>query len=447
MTKIAACIPTAEGRETLLEPCLKALERWPQVTAYVGQAGFFTENMNSTLEAAYRGGIPDFVWMLNDDTLPLEGCLERSLEFFEQFPACGAVGHRNMDYEDHSKTNYAGPPPETFYPPKGWMPQSLNDARVVPWYAFSSFMIRGEVVAAIGLLNKWFEHTRSDCEYCIRMRAAGWDICYLPTAEVAHKWHTPPKVQGKLSEVAIRDDEKFHAYLQGLVGHHIAQIGARPRTERIGELTALAERYGTDKGYVADRLGRIGHHYTPTYERLLGPRRLEVQQVLEIGVERGASLQMWADYFPNAVIWGIDNDPTCLNENANGRIRMRLINQAETDELTGFASISGPFDLIVDDGSHIDRHQQVSLAALFPVYLKPGGFYAIEDIGELQRRADPRYEASDPSTLEMLKRWLAGGEIESQHMDQATRRYIAANIADLTSNEDNTLCILEKVSV
>src|SRR5690606_32935288 len=39
----------------------------------------------------------------------------------------------------------------------------------------------------------------------------------------------------------------------------------------------------------------------------------------------------------------------------------------------------GPFDLVIDDGSHKNAHMLKSLEMIFP-HLKPGGLYVVEDI-------------------------------------------------------------------
>ena len=39
----------------------------------------------------------------------------------------------------------------------------------------------------------------------------------------------------------------------------------------------------------------------------------------------------------------------------------------------------GPFDVIIDDGSHVPSHQKLTFQTLWP-HLRPGGLYAVEDI-------------------------------------------------------------------
>src|ERR1700754_3628667 len=75
--------------------------------------------------------------------------------------------------------------------------------------------------------------------------------------------------------------------------------------EEIDPLTRLAIRHGTDKWGA--------HFYTPVYHQLFAHLRDKPVRLLEIGIGGyqfaklgGASLAMWADYFPSGRILGID---------------------------------------------------------------------------------------------------------------------------------------------
>jgi len=53
-------------------------------------------------------------------------------------------------------------------------------------------------------------------------------------------------------------------------------------------------------------------HYFNIYERHFSKFRNKEIVVLEIGVDRGGSLQMWKDYFGDkAKIYGVDINPNC----------------------------------------------------------------------------------------------------------------------------------------
>lgn len=137
-------------------------------------------------------------------------------------------------------------------------------------------------------------------------------------------------------------------------------------------LDDLAELYATDKGPTT-------HHYTRVYEQLLQQYRGDSVRLLEIGVLMGASLRMWRDYFPNGYIVGMDNDLKIPEER---RINLFYGDQGRAVELIDLGKKHGPFDIIIDDGSHQHAHQMISFYTLFPEYLNPGGLYFIEDVHE-----------------------------------------------------------------
>lgn len=152
------------------------------------------------------------------------------------------------------------------------------------------------------------------------------------------------------------------------------------------DLCDLAFRYGSDK------CPAIKHHYTEYYDRMFGHRRDQVRTVVEIGIGspqamnfypgyvRGASLYMWQDYFPNAMIYGADIDASLLfNE---GRIRTFQCDQTNRADLARLIEETGDrVDLFIDDGSHIPEDQLHTCLTVVPL-LKPGGWYVIEDVGK-----------------------------------------------------------------
>ena len=156
------------------------------------------------------------------------------------------------------------------------------------------------------------------------------------------------------------------------------------------KLSVLAEKYGCDK------TPSIFHSYTPFYDELL--RNRDVKRVLEIGIgtvstmchltdyKPGASLRMWAEYFPKAYIYGLDIDHAVLINEIGGRIHSLVCDQsAEKSLLLTAELLGGNFDLILDDGSHIVEHQALTANTFIPKLLAPNGVYIIEDIFERSR--------------------------------------------------------------
>lgn len=142
---------------------------------------------------------------------------------------------------------------------------------------------------------------------------------------------------------------------------------------------------------VQNRIGQLwqgikdGHkwlNYFEAYEKCFGEYVGKACRVLEIGVNKGASLELWKRYFGDAAcLVGVDIVPECAEyEDASRNIHVRIGSQADPEFLQKVAAEFGPFDIIIDDGSHMASHQIASFNALFMSALKNGGVYLIEDI-------------------------------------------------------------------
>lgn len=148
-------------------------------------------------------------------------------------------------------------------------------------------------------------------------------------------------------------------------------------------LCELADKHQTDKGGRSTTYGGVPgdtcHNYTPAYHAMFGDRRESVRRVLEVGVNAGSSLRMWEEYFPNAKIVGLDIRREVLF--TAGRVECHYADQSSRQSLLAAVAAAGggPFDLIIDDGSHEDAHQIVTAETLMPL-LATGGAFVIEDI-------------------------------------------------------------------
>jgi len=106
--------------------------------------------------------------------------------------------------------------------------------------------------------------------------------------------------------------------------------------------------------------------------------------LLEIGVggyedpySGGESLRMWKKFFPFGKIFSLDiYDKSSLQEN---RIQIFKGSQVDKDFLEKVTAEIGEINVIIDDGSHINKHVIETFKLLFPK-LKDGGIYVIEDM-------------------------------------------------------------------
>lgn len=128
-----------------------------------------------------------------------------------------------------------------------------------------------------------------------------------------------------------------------------------------------------------DQRTRLQNIYA-VYAGYFEPMRNEPIALLELGVHNGASLEVWADYFPRGVIVGVDAIDPDADFSARPNIRFELADQRDGERLSQICQRHAPagFDIIVDDASHVGEFTLASYRALFP-HLKPGGLYCVED--------------------------------------------------------------------
>ena len=149
--------------------------------------------------------------------------------------------------------------------------------------------------------------------------------------------------------------------------------------------------------------GQKWSHYFSIYRELFGHLTGSPQRVLEIGVYRGASLELWRQYFshPETVIVGIDIEPSCAQfDSPKDGKRVRVGSQSDQAFLRAVVEEFGPFDLIIDDGSHRSADVIASFNGLFSSGLKDSGIYFVED---LHAAYWPDWRDSQDSFLDLCK--------------------------------------------
>jgi predicted O-methyltransferase YrrM len=196
-------------------------------------------------------------------------------------------------------------------------------------------------------------------------------------------------------------------------------------------LNDLAMKYGSDKASNGNTYMGLYNEY---FQRQ-GLTREGVSSVLEIGTNKGASLRVWADFFPKAQVYGLDITrqyelPGMLDHD---RIHTAIADQADREAIKQIMlcdfgitaprhDIAAPredrqFDIIIDDGSHEQADQQISLGYLF-FWLKPGGLYVVEDVitGENWWSADQYNKQRIMTTRAMAQTFEQTSKLESSVM-------------------------------
>lgn len=186
------------------------------------------------------------------------------------------------------------------------------------------------------------------------------------------------------------------------------------------KLTSLCDimvRYGSDKSPSPG--GWNWHNYTQVYYYLfkdtaplnvfelgLGTNNMDVPSNMGPSGRPGASLRGWAEFFPNANIYGADIDRRILfNE---GRIKTYYCDQLNTAAIAAmWQQIEPQMDIIIEDGLHT-YEANVSFFENSFQKVKSGGYYIIEDVNEdtidAWVKKLPEWEAKYPiHQVEILK--------------------------------------------
>lgn len=154
----------------------------------------------------YAGGA--FVLLLNPDTEVLDRALEKAVAFMRSKPNAGIAGC-TLHYPDgaiqHSvrsfptlidvffestflylllrRSRMVGRYYMTFF--------DYNESRLVDWLSGAFFMIRREVVDAVGILDERFWMYTEEVDYCYRAKVAGFETWFYCDAHIIHHWGGP----------------------------------------------------------------------------------------------------------------------------------------------------------------------------------------------------------------------------------------------------------------
>lgn len=168
-----------------------------------------------------------------------------------------------------------------------------------------------------------------------------------------------------------------------------------PVSEAWRELDDLALKHGTDKSSQF-------HRYVEVYYQHFANIRHNVERVLEIGIAGGGSLRMWADFFPRAQIFGIDNSPTAWQSD-HPRITTVHGDQSDVEFLDRFISQhGGQFDIVIDDAGHEMLPQLRCFLRLYPE-LVSRGIYVLEDLHTAYWTSAGGGPKRESSSIEYLK--------------------------------------------
>ena len=167
----------------------------------LGQNRGFAAGNNGVLGAALQSpDPPQYVLLLNPDTLVRPGAVSALLAFMDANPNVGIAGSRLED-RDGSGQRSAFRFPTVLSELEGAVRMSLvsrllrravvappvpQTACRVDWVAGASMIVRRAVFDAIGLLDESYFMYFEEVDFCLRASRADWPCWYVPQSRVVH---------------------------------------------------------------------------------------------------------------------------------------------------------------------------------------------------------------------------------------------------------------------
>lgn len=144
-----------------------------------------------------------YILLLNTDTVLLDGSLQTMVRSMDQHPDAGAAGCKLVNEQgalEYSCRSFPRPK-VAFFLNHPWASAPLGDrwfrdyllldwdhktVRSVDFVTGACLIVRRECIQEVGLLDEDFFMMVEDVDWCYRIRKEGWEIYYVPSAQVIH---------------------------------------------------------------------------------------------------------------------------------------------------------------------------------------------------------------------------------------------------------------------
>ena len=184
----------------------------------------FAGGSNIAMRYALNNCAPDYILLLNNDTVVDPKFLSEMVMVAEGDPAVGIVGAKVYWYDRPDRLQFVWGKIDlwrarTIQTPKMVAERirsievdkgQYDQIRKADWVTGCCFVIKRSVLERIGLLDASYFSYWEDTDYCTRAKKGGYKIVYAPTAKVWHKGHqSAKKVSGLDRYYMVRNRFRF----------------------------------------------------------------------------------------------------------------------------------------------------------------------------------------------------------------------------------------------
>jgi N-acetylglucosaminyl-diphospho-decaprenol L-rhamnosyltransferase len=221
-TRVAICENgSGDNSAQLLAEAINAngWDRWCTLKVVQENLGFTGGNNILIRPALGSDDPPEYVLLLNADTVVGTGGLKALVEFMDRHSRTGIAGSRLEDPDGTPQQSaFRFPSPLSEFEGSvrlGLVSRLLVDKIVAPpvsevpveadWVAGASMIVRREVFDQIGLLDEGYFTYFEDVDFCFNARKAGWGVWYVPASRVVH-------LVGRSSGITNKTESRLPSY-------------------------------------------------------------------------------------------------------------------------------------------------------------------------------------------------------------------------------------------
>jgi N-acetylglucosaminyl-diphospho-decaprenol L-rhamnosyltransferase len=194
-------------------------ETWCSLTVLDTNLGFTGGNNAVIRPALQSADPPQYVLLLNADTVVRPNAFKALIDFMDGHPDVGIAGSRLEDPDGTAQRSaFRFPSPLGEFEAsvklglvsqllRSWVvaPAIPDDACEMDWVAGASMIVRREVFHDIGPLDEGFFTFYEDVDFCLNARKAGWRVWHVPKSRVVH-------LVGRSTGLTVKQPKRFPAY-------------------------------------------------------------------------------------------------------------------------------------------------------------------------------------------------------------------------------------------
>ncbi len=173
-------------------------ESWVDLTVVEINRGFCGGNNLVIRPAIDSNDPPEYVLLLNADTIVLEHALDSLVAFMDEHPQAGIAGSQLLSLDGEiqaSPFRYHGIASELDRGLRLGVVSKLLSGRLdidhsqpnrAEWVSGASMILRTSMLKQIGLLDEGLYTYFDDIDICLRAEKAGWEVWYVPESKIIH---------------------------------------------------------------------------------------------------------------------------------------------------------------------------------------------------------------------------------------------------------------------